>query len=226
MSPSVPMRSSCWHRCPTPAPRLRSSIRNTGGLDRQKYGNEGARQKGRCALPQMTGEYIDSCIRETARVLRPLGYLMLWADTFNLCQAHHLRVADVMTCVDLIAWDNQRPGRGHRTRHRGSYLLVLQKPRRQRPQLVARATWPDRGIPDRWIERIIRPRSQHPHVKPIGLITRLIAATTKPGDLVVDPAAGGFGVLAATLRLGREFIGCNVDATSLLQLGAHPCTAL
>ena len=24
------------------------------------------------------------------------------------------------------------------------------------------------------------------------------------------PAAGGFGVLAATLRLGREFIGCDI----------------
>jgi hypothetical protein len=41
-----------------------------------------------------------------------------------------------------------------------------------------------------------------------------------------DPAAGGFGVLAATLRLGREFIGCDVDAASPLQLGAQPCTAL
>jgi site-specific DNA-methyltransferase (adenine-specific) len=176
-----------------------------GVLDRQKYGNEGSRQKGRCELPQMTDDYIDTCCREIARVLCPSGYLMLWADTFNLCQAHHLRIADVLPVVDLIAWDNQRQGQGHRTRHRGTYLLVLQK-----PPLRAKVTWPDRRIPDRWVERIPHPKSQHPHAKPIGLISRLIGAVTKPGDLVVDPAAGGFVVLRAAMTLGREFIGCDI----------------
>lgn len=179
-------------------------------LDRQKYGNEGERQKGRAKLPAMTEEYIDACCRQAARVLRPLGYLMLWTDSFNLCQAHHRRIADVLTCVDLIAWDNLRQGQGYRTRHRGTYLLVLQKPQRKRPHLVAKATWPDRKIPDRWVERIIRPKSQHPHIKPIGLITRLIGAVTHPGDLVVDPAAGSFVVMTAAHQLGREFIGCDV----------------
>ena len=47
------------------------------------------------------------------------------------------------------------------------------------------------------------------HAKPVGLIERLIAAVTLPGDLVIDPQAGGFGVLHAAGRLGREFIGCD-----------------
>jgi hypothetical protein len=50
----------------------------------------------------------------------------------------------------------------------------------------------------------------HPHVKPIGLITRLIGAVTKPGELVVDPAAGSFVVMRAANQLGREFIGCDI----------------
>ena len=45
-------------------------------------------------------------------------------------------------CVDLIAWDNLRPGNGYRSRRRGGYLLVLQK-----PPLRAKATWRDHGIP-------------------------------------------------------------------------------
>jgi site-specific DNA-methyltransferase (adenine-specific) len=40
-----------------------------GVLDKLRYGNEGARQKGRFALPAMTGEFIDQCCREAARVL-------------------------------------------------------------------------------------------------------------------------------------------------------------
>ena len=50
------------------------------------YGNEGARQRERCALPAMTSDYIDACCREIARVLQPSGYLMLWGDTFRLCE--------------------------------------------------------------------------------------------------------------------------------------------
>jgi DNA modification methylase len=38
----------------------------------------------------------------------------------------------------------------------------------------------------------------------------LIGAVTKPGDLVVDPAAGGFVALRAAMALGRKFIGCNM----------------
>ena len=53
-------------------------------------------------------------------------------------------------------------------------------------------------------------RKIHPHVKPIGLITRLIAAVTQPGDLVVDPAAGSFVVMRAAHQLGRDFIGCDL----------------
>ena len=53
-------------------------------------------------------------------------------------------------CVDLIAWDNLRPGNGYRTRRRGDYLLVLQK-----PPLRAKATWRDHGIPTAGPRRLI-----------------------------------------------------------------------
>jgi site-specific DNA-methyltransferase (adenine-specific) len=94
-------------------------------LARLQYGNEGSRQRARCALPQMADSYIDACCRGIARVLRPSGYLMLWTDTVRLCEGDHLRVKDALPCVDLIAWDNQRIGQGYRSRRRGGYLLVL-----------------------------------------------------------------------------------------------------
>jgi DNA modification methylase len=53
-------------------------------------------------------------------------------------------------------------------------------------------------------------RKLHPHIKPIGLITRLIGAVTAPGELVIDPAAGSFAVMHAAHELGREFVGCDI----------------
>jgi site-specific DNA-methyltransferase (adenine-specific) len=176
-----------------------------GVLNKLKFGNEGARQRGRFALPAMTDDYIDAVCREAARVLRPSGYLMRWTDTFHLGIGDHLRIADVLECVDIIVWNNLGFGMGKRSRRCGDYVIVLQK-----PPIKAGATWSDHGIRSRWSEKIENVRSQHPHIKPIGLIKRLIGATTAPGDLVVDPAAGSFVVMRAAHELGREFIGCDI----------------
>ena len=187
-----------------------------GVLDKLKFGNEGARQKGRAQLPAMPTDYIDAVCREAVRVLKPSGYCMLWADTFNLCQAHHLRVADVLPVVDLIAWDSLRMGMGKRTRRRGDFLVILQKPP------ITATTWKDHGIPSRWPEKV--DRKLHPHIKPAGLIARLIGAVTRPGDLIVDPAAGSFVVKRVALAMGRDFIGCDIAAVVATPSSLQPTT--
>jgi site-specific DNA-methyltransferase (adenine-specific) len=173
-----------------------------GVLDRLKFGNEGSRQRGRARLPSMSEEYIDACCREIARALAPGGYLMRWVDTFGLCEGHHLRIVEALKPVDLIAWDSLRIGMGKRSRRRGDYLLILQKPP------VSARTWRDRAIPSRWPEKV--GKAAHPHIKPIGLTSRLIAAVTEPGDLVIDPAAGSFAVMRAAHQLDRHFVGGDV----------------
>jgi site-specific DNA-methyltransferase (adenine-specific) len=178
-------------------------------LEHQQYRNEGQlRQRRRCELPQMSADYCDECLREMARVLSPSGYVMRWVNAFQLGSGSHLRVADVLPVVDIIAWDCGLIGQGHRARRRGDYLIA-----RQKPPIVARASWRSKPcIPDRWVERLPNPRSPtlHPHRKPIGLIRALIEATTDVADLVIDPAAGSFVVMRAAHELGREFIGCDL----------------
>lgn len=51
----------------------------------------------------------------------------------------------------------------------------------------------------------------HPTEKPIGLLTQLIAATTRRGDLVVDPFADSGSTGEAAVRLGRSFVGIELD---------------
>ena len=129
---------------------------------------------------------------------------MRWTDKSGLCEGRPLNIpSDVLKVVDLIVTDVSRIGMGYRTRCRGDFLIVLQK-----PPIKARATWTDHAIPDRWIEKV--DRKLHSHVKPVDLIKRLIAATTLPGDLVVDSAAGSFGVMHAAIELGRRFLGCDL----------------
>jgi site-specific DNA-methyltransferase (adenine-specific) len=82
---------------------------------------------------------------------------------------------------------------------------------------VIAKNWTDHRIREIWVEKIDRdlyPHKLYPHVKPIGLTTRLIGAVTHPGDLIIDPAAGSFVVMQAALALGREFIGCDITINS------------
>lgn len=178
-----------------------------GLLDKQKYGNEGARQIGRAALPQMTDRMIGFFLEEADRVLAGSGHVLLWMDKFTIASARHrqwLRGAPHLETVDLIAWDKCRIGMGRRARCTTEYLLVLQK----RPTR-AKGLWSDKRLKDCWHE--YNDRAVHPHSKPRQLIDRLIRTTTKSGDLVVDPCAGGFGVLDACLANGRRFIGCDIQ---------------
>jgi site-specific DNA-methyltransferase (adenine-specific) len=178
-----------------------------GVLDKLKFGNEDARQRGRAGLPAMSEDYIDSVCLEIARVLVPTGYCMRWVDTFGLCEGHHLRIPrERLTPVDLIVWDSLKIGMGRRSRRRGDYLLVLQKPP------ITAKNWRDHGIPSRWPEKV--DRKLHPHIKPVGLITRLIGAVTQVDDLIIDPCAGSFIALDAANSLNRNFIGVDLAHVS------------
>jgi len=54
-------------------------------------------------------------------------------------------------------------------------------------------------------------RKAHPTQKPEALLKRVLLATTKPGDLVLDPFFGTGTTGAAAKALGRRFIGIERD---------------
>lgn len=183
-------------------------------MDKLKFGNEGARQKRRAELPQMYPHVIRDFGMNIESILKPSGYCCVWMDKFMLC---NFRIEDVfgpdpadptpvesqMNIVDLITWDKRRFGMGKRSRRQGEYLMILQK-----LPVRAAATWTDHGIPDVWQEKIYN--RDHVHRKPVELQKRIIKATTKRGDIVVDPCAGSFSVLEAARAAGRRFLGCDI----------------
>ena len=52
---------------------------------------------------------------------------------------------------------------------------------------------------------------QHPTEKPLSLMCELLIDFTKPGDLVFDPFMGSGTTGLACVKLGRRFIGCEID---------------
>ena len=177
-----------------------------GVLDKLNYGNEGERQIERAKLEQMDEAKIACFLAELARVLKPSGHLFLWIDKFHLCEGLAPWLKGVpLEMVDLITWDKGRIGMGYRTRRKSEYLAVLQKPPKR-----AKAVWTRHDIADVWQERV--QTQGHVHAKPVGLQAALIESTTREGDIVIDPAAGSFSVLAACTQVGgRLFYGSDLE---------------
>lgn len=77
-------------------------------------------------------------------------------------------------------------------------------------------------MPDVWQIPIVRPWEmkcgQHPTQKPLKLLHRIILASTRPGELILDPFAGSCTTGVAANLLGRRFIGIEKEG-EYLQIG-------
>jgi site-specific DNA-methyltransferase (adenine-specific) len=56
---------------------------------------------------------------------------------------------------------------------------------------------------------------KHPTQKPIALVERCILASTSHGHFVLDPFAGSGTTAVAALKLGRQFMGVDLDLSSV-----------
>lgn len=186
-------------------------------LDHLSYGNEGRRQKRRALFTQMSKEKTLEMGIEIARILKPSGYCMMWCDKYDVLNFDSINIfgydqtdEPYMQTVDMITWNKMTgPGMGLRTRRIAEYLVILQK-----PPIRVKGTWSDHNIIDCWSEKIYN--SNHPHAKPDILQRRLIEATTKPNNIVVDPTAGSFAVLHACRLTNRRFLGTDLIGDRLV----------
>lgn len=56
---------------------------------------------------------------------------------------------------------------------------------------------------------------KHPTQKPLSLLDRIVLASTKPGDVVLDPFAGSSTTGLAAVRQRRKFIGIDIESKYL-----------
>lgn len=61
------------------------------------------------------------------------------------------------------------------------------------------------------VKNVSKEKTKHPCPIPEKLIERIILMTTEKGDLVVDPFCGGGTVCLVAQKLGRNYIGCEID---------------
>lgn len=99
-----------------------------------------------------------------------------------------------------LVWDKCTIGMGYHYRARYEFVLFFEKGKRRLNDL---------GIPD--IIEVPRIRGGYPAEKPPELADVLIRQSSEPGDLVADPFMGSGSVGVAAARLGRRFLGNDLN---------------
>ncbi|MDO8597830.1 MAG: site-specific DNA-methyltransferase [Sulfuricaulis sp.] len=103
----------------------------------------------------------------------------------------------------ILVWDKEWIGPGGDVGLRPSYELVALV-------TVNGAKLPNRGLPDIWrVQWASQRPNGHPAEKPVDLIKRLVQET--PGAVFLDPFMGSGTTGVACVKLGRKFIGVEID---------------
>jgi site-specific DNA-methyltransferase (adenine-specific) len=172
--------------------------------------------------------FIEPRLREAHRVLSPTGALYLHID---YREAHYCKVMldgifgrdcfinEIVWAYDYGARTTKRWPAKHDTifyyvKDPARYTFNAEAVDREPymapglvgPEKAARGKFPT----DVWWHTIVSPtgkeKTGYPTQKPLGVLRRIIVASSNPGDLVLDFFAGSGTTGAACLELGRRFI--------------------
>jgi len=158
------------------------------------------------------GELFD----EVFRVLRRDTHFYLFCDAETMFVAKPEGERAGFRFWKPLVWDKRSIGMGYHYRARYELILFFEKGKRRLNNL---------GIPD----IISEPRIHrgYPAEKPARVSEILISQSSQPGEVVADPFMGSGSVGVAAARLGRRFLGTDlnpeavrVSAEKLRQFGA------
>ena len=223
-------------------------LRTRSGADGERTGFGGRRYHGTPEATQQYADTTDDylgwlrpLLEQTQRVLSPSGTLYLHLDPR---ESHYCKVLldtvfgrDCFLNEVIWAYDYGARSRRRWPAKHDVILVYVRDPRRYHfdavdveriPYLAPGLQTAERAaagkLPtDVWWHTIVptnsRERTGYPTQKPLGIIRRIVAASSSPGDLVVDWCAGSGTTGVAARELGRRalLVDSSEDAVRLIR---------
>ncbi len=162
-------------------------------------------------------------LTEARRILKPNGTLWVIGSYHNIFRVGSVLQDEGFWILNDIIWRKVNPMpnfRGTRFTNAHETLIWASKGEKAKytfnyramktlnDELQMRSDWsfPICGGAERLKRNGVK---AHPTQKPEALLYRILLATTKPGDVVLDPFFGTGTTGAVAKRLGRHWIGCE-----------------
>ena len=114
-----------------------------------------------------------------------------------------------------VIWDKRNPGLGWRYRRQHEMVMISHRD-------GGRLLWSadKRAVPNIYSQMPPRERT-HPNEKPVEMCEHFIGLHTQFGQVVLDPFAGSGSTGVAAIRLGRRFIGIELDESHFATMRAR-----
>ena len=143
---------------------------------------------------------------EVYRVLRRNSHFYLFCDSETMFVAKPEAENAGFKFWKPLVWDKRSIGMGYHYRARYEFILFFEKGKRRLSDL---------GVAD--VIAVPRVQRGYPAEKPPAVSEVLISQSSTPGEVIADPFMGSGSVGVAAARLGRRFIGTdlNPDAVRL-----------
>jgi site-specific DNA-methyltransferase (adenine-specific) len=151
--------------------------------------------------------------REVFRVLRPDTHFYLLCDAETMFVAKPEAEQAGFRFWKPLVWDKCSIGMGYHYRARYELILFFEKGKRRLNDL---------GVPD--IITVPRIRGGYPAEKPAEVAEVLIGQSSQPEQVVADPFMGSGSVGVAARRLGRRFLGNDLNPEAV-QIAAQRLAA-
>ena len=137
---------------------------------------------------------------EVFRVLRRDTHFYLFCDAETMFVAKPEAERAGFRFWKPLVWDKRTIGMGYHYRARYEFVLFFEKGKRRLNDL---------GVAD--VFSVPRVHRGYPAEKPPAVSEILINQSSEPGQLVADPFMGSGSAGVAALRLGRRFIGTDLN---------------
>jgi site-specific DNA-methyltransferase (adenine-specific) len=137
---------------------------------------------------------------EVFRVLKPDTHFYLFCDAETMFVAKPEAERVGFKFWKPLVWDKRTIGMGYHYRARYELILFFEKGKRRLNDL---------GIAD--IIEVPRIRGGYPAEKPVEVAEVLLGQSTEPAQMVVDPFMGSGSVGVAAVKLGRRFLGNDLN---------------
>ena len=133
-------------------------------------------------------------------------YLMCDAETMFIAKPEAERAG--FRFWKPLVWDKCTIGMGYHYRARYEFILFFEKGKRRLTDL---------GIAD--VISVPRVHRGYPAEKPFEVSQILIGQSSQPGEIVADPFMGSGSVGVAAVRLGRRFLGNDLNQQAVRLAG-------
>jgi site-specific DNA-methyltransferase (adenine-specific) len=187
--------------------------------------NKGAwdKSKGAIADHQFNLNWLGECYR----ILKPNGVIWVCGTHHNIYSVGFALQTLGFRLLNHITWEkpNPPPNLGCRCfTHSAEFLIFATKAKSRKFRYQfnyedIKAENDGKQQKDIWriptLRKWEKKFGSYPAQKPVELVTKALQATTRPGDLILDPFAGSSTTGVAALSIGRNYLGCDNDSRAI-----------